>query len=290
MGNLTNSYATTPVSEFDATKVATYNAALQILDSAINGRVPISTTGGTTTLSGTPGSPQAQNLFLDISGALASPAIIEIPIAAGTGRNRIYIAKNGTTNAHSTTVRKVGGTGVTVTQGATAILLYNDSDIVKLYEVNNSTSQVSLTTLPNSITARVTHSTTQSISNITDTALSFDTERYDTDVIHDTATNNSRLTCKTGGTYLIIAQVGFAANATGIRQVKILLGGTTIIALDLRSSAGAVFQTRVTAATQYPLGVNDYVEAFVYQDSGGSLNTEQTANAVPEFMMYRLGS
>lgn len=134
MGNLTNSFATTPVSEYDATKVATYNALVQILDSAINGRLAISTTGGTTTLTGTPAAPQAQNLFLDVSGTLASNGIIEIPVAAGTGRNRLYIVKNGTSGAFSLTVRKVGGTGVTVAQGSTAILLYNDTDIVSLHE------------------------------------------------------------------------------------------------------------------------------------------------------------
>lgn len=129
MGNLTNSYATTPVSEFDATKVATYNAALQVLDSAINGRLPISTTGGTTTLTGTPAAPQAQNLFLDVSGTLTSNATIEIPIAAGTGRNRLYIVRNGTTGAFTLTVKKVGGTGVAVAQSAVRLLYYNDTDI-----------------------------------------------------------------------------------------------------------------------------------------------------------------
>ena len=38
--------------------------------------------------------------------------------------------------------------------------------------------------------------------------LSFDSERYDTDSIHDTVTNNSRLTCKTPGKYLIVALAG----------------------------------------------------------------------------------
>lgn len=212
MGSLTNSSATTPVSEYDATKVATYNDALQILDSAINGRWPISTTGGTTTLLGTPASPEAQNIFLDVSGTLSSNGIIEIPtstpasvtgsiatttltvtaVASGTlrigsvlsgtgvtagttitafgtgtggtgtytvsasqtvssttitaadsgGRNRLYIVKNGTTGAYTLTIRVVGGTGITVTQGTTAILLYNGTDIAELYEVNHTTGVI----------------------------------------------------------------------------------------------------------------------------------------------------
>lgn len=129
MGQLTNSYATTPVSEQDAQKVTTYNETLQIHDDMIAGKLDISTTGGTTTLTGTPAAPQAQKMFLNITGVLASNATIEIPIAAGTGRNRIYVVKNGTTGAFTLTIKKVGGTGVTVGQGNTAFLLYNGTDI-----------------------------------------------------------------------------------------------------------------------------------------------------------------
>lgn len=132
MGSLTNSFATTPVSEQDAQKVSTYNSALQILDDSINGVLAISTTGGTTTLTGTPAAPQAQHIFLSITGVLASNAIIEIPVAAGTGRNRIYAVKNATTGAFTVTVRAVGQTGVTVTQGKKKLLLWNGTDIENL--------------------------------------------------------------------------------------------------------------------------------------------------------------
>lgn len=129
MGNLSNLFATTPVSEQDAQKVATYNGALAVLDNAIAGRLAIATTGGTTTLTGTPLAPQAQNVFLDISGVLTSNAIIQIPVAAGTGRCRMYFVKNGTTGAFSVTIRAVGQTGVTVTQTKKKWLLFNGTDI-----------------------------------------------------------------------------------------------------------------------------------------------------------------
>lgn len=104
-------------------------ADIDILQSAIAGRFAISTTGGTTTLDGTPDDPDAQNLFLDVSGVLASNGTVEIPVAVGSGRNRIYVVRNGTTGAFTLTVKKVGGTGVTVGQGNTAFLLYNGTDI-----------------------------------------------------------------------------------------------------------------------------------------------------------------
>lgn len=129
MGSLTNSYATVPVSEQDATKVATYNGALAIHDSMIAGRLSISTTGGTTTLTGTNAAPQAQNMFLDVSGVLASDAIIEIPVSATSGRNRIYIVRNLTTGNKLLTVRAVGGTGVVIPRNISVFVFYNGTDI-----------------------------------------------------------------------------------------------------------------------------------------------------------------
>lgn len=129
---LTNTAATTPVSEQDTAKVAPYNAMAQILDDAIAGILNISTTGGTTTLTGTPAAPQAQHIFLNITGVLGSNAIIQIPVAAGTGRCRIYAVKNGTTGAFTVTIRAVGQTGVTVTQTKKKLLLFNGTDIENL--------------------------------------------------------------------------------------------------------------------------------------------------------------
>src|SRR5689334_6638767 len=57
---------------------------------------------------------------------------------------------------------------------------------------------------------RVTHNTTQSITNNTATVLAFNTERFDqaggaSAAMHDTVTNNSRLTALYAGIYLINA-------------------------------------------------------------------------------------
>ena len=54
-------------------------------------------------------------------------------------------------------------------------------------------------------------------------AVTFDTERFDTDTIHSTSTNTSRLTINTGGKYLIGGAVTFTANATGQRQLGPLM-------------------------------------------------------------------
>jgi hypothetical protein len=126
----TTNLSITTLETGQAQKEATLNSGAALLDAAIAGKLDIVTTGGTTTLTGTPTAPQAQNMFLNISGTLTSNATIEIPVAAGTGRNRLYIVKNGTSGNFSVTIKKVGGTGVEITQGITSFVMYDGSDIV----------------------------------------------------------------------------------------------------------------------------------------------------------------
>lgn len=130
MPNLINTFAATVADEHSRLKVTTFNDCLKILDAALAGLLPITTTGGTTTLDGTPESPAAQHAILVTSGALASNAIIEIPVADGTGRCGIYIVHNGNSGAHTTTFRAVGQTGVAVDQGKSQILYFNGTDLI----------------------------------------------------------------------------------------------------------------------------------------------------------------
>lgn len=139
------------------------------------------------------------------------------------------------------------------------------------------------------IWARAEHNAAQSIPNITPTALNFNSELFDTDAIHDNSTNNTRLTCKTAGVYLIIGQVGFASNSTGVRQTAFRLNGTTYLAF---SSVGASpnYAARHMLSTVYPLAVNDYLEIIVYHEAGVSINTEVSTGSMPTFQMIRMGA
>lgn len=139
------------------------------------------------------------------------------------------------------------------------------------------------------IGARVTHDTTQSVANTGFTTLAFNTEKFDTDTIHDTSTNNSRLTCKTTGKYLISANITFAANATGYRQLVFLLNGTTYIASVINqapTTGGATGSMLIS--TIYSLTANDYVEVQAAQSSGGALNVLSGSEYTPEFMMQKI--
>ncbi|HXI15477.1 MAG TPA: hypothetical protein VNM48_03825 [Chloroflexota bacterium] len=134
---------------------------------------------------------------------------------------------------------------------------------------------------------RAYHSAIQSIPHATPTALALNSERFDTDAIHDTAINNSRLTCKTAGKYSIIGHVEWSANATGVRQLRLVLNGvTSLVIVAVTTPVGAGYQGIATIAD---LVVNDYVELQAYQDSGGALTVSNAAQYGCEFMMAKIG-
>lgn len=121
--------------------------------------------------------------------------------------------------------------------------------------------------------AQVYRTTAQAITNTTLTAVAFDNESYDTNGMHDTVTNNSRLTCHIAGVYLVAATIVFATNAAGHRGVGFQVnGGGTYYGWNLAPNIGAVYNHVVNAAWLIPLAPNDFVEAWVYQTSGGGLN------------------
>lgn len=136
--------------------------------------------------------------------------------------------------------------------------------------------------------ARVYHSVSQSIANSSYVALAFNSETFDTDTIHDTVTNNSRLTAKTPGKYFICGNIRFAGNSVGFRGVTIKLNGVDIIA-DIESPNNGVDFLSLIISSVYNLSVNDYVELLAYQNSGGALNVEAFGKYSPHFMMVRVG-
>lgn len=135
------------------------------------------------------------------------------------------------------------------------------------------------------ISARVYHSADQNIPHDTLTILAFDSERFDTDGIHDPVTNNSRLTCQTAGKYIISATWSWAMGGTGGRHCQLLLNGTIVLA---RSYKEYYAQSSDTLTTIYDLDVGDYLELQAYQNGGGTEVVEAAPNLSPEFMMAKI--
>lgn len=138
--------------------------------------------------------------------------------------------------------------------------------------------------------ARVHNSANQSIADATETALTFNTERYDTDAFHSTVSNTSRLTAPFAGLYLVGGNVRFTANATGRRALSIRLGGATNLAnVQLDAASADLDACDMAITTAYVLAATNYVELTVYQNSTGTLDVVAAGNFSPEFWIAYLG-
>jgi hypothetical protein len=127
--------------------------------------------------------------------------------------------------------------------------------------------------------AYVVNSTSTPVPTGFATALPFDTDRTDTDNIHDPVTNNTRLTCVTPGLYFVTATVAFTGNNTGARQLFFRRNGGGSIGSEVKLATGG---SDTTVSTMFELAAGDFIEATVIQSSGSTLNVDAT------FAMTRL--
>jgi hypothetical protein len=114
----------------------------------------------------------------------------------------------------------------------------------------------------------------QSIPDSTLTRLAFDSTTADsTGTQHSDTTDNSRLTCRSAGTYIVHAEAEWSANAKGVRRIFLKANGTTIVGYA-GSYPNQTFQGEQNQVTafwncQTP---GEYIEMFGYQASGGVLS------------------
>lgn len=135
------------------------------------------------------------------------------------------------------------------------------------------------------------NSAAQSIPDSFGTVVALDSERYDTDTMHDNVTNNSRITFKTAGIYVVTFLSSWAANLTGDRQTNIRKNGSDFLGLNARKAVNsASIETGQGITIQEFFEVGEYVEALVKQDSGGALNLLATRYSPILSARYRRGA
>lgn len=111
--------------------------------------------------------------------------------------------------------------------------------------------------------ARAYHNTTQSASHAAVTALALNSEQHDNGSLHDTVTNNSRLTAPLAGVYLMSGFfAGTWAKGTYLGYIRVNAGVIPISKGQRQSDTTARF-TSIPLATFYQLSVNDYIELLV---------------------------
>lgn len=138
---------------------------------------------------------------------------------------------------------------------------------------------------------RITHTVAQTITNNTATAVAFDTDRFDLGAMHDTATNNSRVTVPTGGDgkYLIGTQINWDSNTAGYRHARLRANGSLNLGSDLRDPVQSAVGTNMMFVTLHDAVATDYFETIVNQTSGGNLDVLKSARESPEMWALWLG-
>jgi len=146
---------------------------------------------------------------------------------------------------------------------------FNGNDIMTSDGSGNIT--INNSALKNTPAFDAVKSGNQTLTNATDTKITFETEVVDT----DSAFSSSRFTVPSGkgGKYFVYAAVGFATNGTNLRQVYLIKNGSEFRRLsNLQGGSGSGVNTYNSAGVIVSLADGDYVEIYAYQNSGGSLD------------------
>lgn len=112
------------------------------------------------------------------------------------------------------------------------------------------------------------------------TVVTWNSEEYDTDAIHDTAAVTSRFTVPTGmaGTWFVSYSLAFDPSGTGIRNTFLQTSaGARRYAEQTHNASGASNQIN-TGSAMIVMAAAEYVELWAFQDSGSTLSVCTTTN------------
>lgn len=129
----------------------------------------------------------------------------------------------------------------------------------------------------------------QSIADSTYALLTWNAEAFDSDTMHDNVTNTARITFTTAGTYQITLNCLWASNGTGARYHTIEKNGTTtkgsgtVILEPFVISPIVATHSGASISVMASFSAGDYIQAFVYQNSGGALNLAGVTEAHSTF-------
>ena len=163
-----------------------------------------------------------------------------------------------------------GATSEATIDGADSVLIYDDSaSALRKMTRTNFVAGVGGTNTPN---FKANRTTSQSISNGTETKIQFNNELFDTASAYDNATNY-RFTVPSGqgGKYLVIASVQ-ALETSGVPALTLSIK---------KNGSSYIFEGRQSGDTIYAiangsgiaeLSATDYIEAFVYHEFGSTMS------------------
>lgn len=147
-----------------------------------------------------------------------------------------------------------------------------------------------IVSIPDHDSVRVKNSSSQTVLNASDKALTFDTEEFDLQDMHNNTVNSSRLTAKATGLYLIIGNAIYESNTSGVRTWRLKVNNTQFIAGSVLPASTTSNATEITITSIYRLEQGDYVELIARQDSGSTLNIINSATFGATFAMVKVSN
>jgi hypothetical protein len=123
-----------------------------------------------------------------------------------------------------------------------------------------------------------------SVANFTHTPIPFDSEIYDSNGMHSTVTNTTRLTVVESGNYIIAGNVYWDGLTTGTNDLWLRLNGASALEAQMQMSTAATSYGH-GLSTMRLMGAGEYVELMVFQDSGAA----KLLAALSQFGMARIG-
>lgn len=118
--------------------------------------------------------------------------------------------------------------------------------------------------------------------------LTYDTERYDTNDFHSLVSNTDRITINEAGIYIITANVTFASNPNGWRELNFYASFGRLIG-KIEISACSTNITSLPLTTIYEFAKGEYFNSSVRQSSGVNVNINAGLDYSPELAIHRIG-
>jgi hypothetical protein len=182
-------------------------------------------------------------------------------------------------------------TGLNILDGSIGSSDLGSSSVTSTQLATGAVTPAKVGTIP---TVRARRTSAQTINSGSFTPINLTTETWDTASMHSTSSNTSRLRAPIAGTYLITANVSWLSNNTGRRSLEITLDSFT----ETNKPIAAIAQSAdlsdapMALSTVYQLGLGDFVQAQVQQDSGIAQSVAASSSGdetSPEVSMTWLG-
>ncbi len=175
---------------------------------------------------------------------------------------------------HATNLDLPGEANITTAAGDVAVFQSTGADTVQCIAYTKADGTPVVSSGVTASGCSVYRNTTQSIPNATHTKVEYNTAIYDLLGEFDSTTNH-RFVANATGNYLVMASTYFTdMGATDNYNMHIYKNGADNV-VHLKISGRS--STSLTVVGIVQLDATEYVEAFVYQGSGGAINTYGSA-------------